>query len=426
MLIQLLGVILTIHLIILIHESGHYLYARKLGFEIISFNIGFGSQVASFTLNHTKFILRLLPLGGYVAIKDLSFNNRHLMKCIKVWLMGSLSNFLVAIAALSILLLNHFYELKPRIQSNEILPVYIQSINAKVVDSWNQAYAKLITHLFWNQKVTVELSNKTERSVSIKDVNFMSTDSILDQLNLKPWQPVDKPVIQSSEIESLKPRDLITEVDYIPVTQWREVIQIIKEHPNQTLDFKVARQHKQIIIPIKIGSTQSIFGSTDGTLPIKHILPKWPKAEIIKSRANIFNSSLLASQRFIDQLNFQVNVLAAILFGYAPISALSGPVGISGMILESLNTNFLVWLYTFAIINISIGIINLLPLPGLDGGQIIIALINRIIGYRITLRWIRLLERIILIFFFILLVKVTLNDIERTLLYHQKQDSIIQ
>ncbi|MAH61515.1 MAG: hypothetical protein CMF42_04430, partial [Legionellales bacterium] len=312
------------------------------------------------------------------------------------------------------------------IESNDILPVYIQSINAKVVDSWNQAYTKLITHLFWNQKVTVELSNKTERSVSIKDVNFMSPDSILDQLNLKPWQPVDRPVIQSSEIESLKPNDLITEVDYIPVTQWREVIQIIKQHPNQTLDFKVARQLKQIIIPIKIGSTQSIFGSTDGTLPIKHILPKWPKAEIIKSRANIFNSSLLASQRFIDQLNFQVNVLAAILFGYAPISALSGPVGISGMILESLNTNFLVWLYTFAIINISIGIINLLPLPGLDGGQIIIALINRIIGYRITLRWIRLLERIILIFFFILLVKVTLNDIERTLLYYQKQDTIIQ
>ena len=85
--------------------------------------------------------------------------------------------------------------------------------------------------------------------------------------------------------------------------------------------------------------------------------------------------------------------------------------------MQSLNSDFLVFLYTFCIINISIGIINLLPLPGLDGGQMIIAVINKLIGYKITLRWVRLLERITLIVFFILLVKITLLDIEKYLIY---------
>ena len=139
--------------------------------------------------------------------------------------------------------------------------------------------------------------------------------------------------------------------------------------------------------------------------------------EIINSKSNIFTLLNHSLRRFIAQFKFQATVFSSIFIGNVPFEAFTGPIGIGSIILQSLNSDFLVFLYTFCIINISIGIINLLPLPGLDGGQMIIAVINKLIGYKITLRWVRLLERITLIVFFILLVKITLLDIEKYLIY---------
>jgi regulator of sigma E protease len=418
MFLQFALVILSIQIIILIHECGHFFCARSLGFQVTNFNIGFGKKLFSINILNTLFAIRLIPLGGYVSIKNLSFQNEQLSECLKIWVMGPIFNFIAAIIVFMIILTNDFYELKPRIESPGLSSVYVRSIDGNNVYTWEKAYSKLISNLFWNKSVNVILSNQESIDVKLEDINFKSTKPILDQMNLKQWRPKVTPIIEYSNIPEIKKGDSILGVDNIVINQWSIFKHYIKKSPGKVVQIKVIRGNKLIITNVLIQKKfHTLTNIPYGYLPVEAKQISWPKNEIINSKSNVFTLLNHSLKRFIAQFKFQLTVFSSIFIGNVPFEAFTGPIGIGSIILQSINSSFLVFLYTFCIINISIGIINLLPLPGLDGGQMIIAVINKLIGYKITLRWVRLLERITLIVFFILLVKITLLDIEKYLLY---------
>ena len=96
----------------------------------------------------TLFAIRLIPLGGYVCVKNLSFKNEQLIDCLKIWVMGPIFNFIAAILVFMIILTNDFYELKPRIESRGLSSVYVKSVDGTGVYTWEKAYSTLIANLF--------------------------------------------------------------------------------------------------------------------------------------------------------------------------------------------------------------------------------------------------------------------------------------
>ncbi len=403
MFLNFLIVILTLQLVIIIHECGHALVARNNNFELISFNVGFGPNILSWKIGKLPVNIRLIPFGGFVAIKGLSTQNRDTLACIKVILSGPIFNFIAALIAFNLLFLIGYYEIKPRIETKQ--PVYINTVNNKIVSTWNEAYSKIMVGLFWNKKNTIVLTNK-KINYQIEDLSFMSPKPILEQLGITPWQPLMAPIILNSNIKSIQKNDRIISVNNQSISNWNEFLKLYSKSPNPVL-IKVKRNGSIYQHAIK----KPYFH-----MPFEPIPPKWPRTEVVFIKFNLIYSTLYAMKRFWDTLSYQGAILLAAFFGLVPLDAFAGPIGITSTLTQSLNGSFLVWIVMFCILNIAIGLVNLLPIPGLDGGQALLTILNRLINFKISLRWERLIQRVIFILFGILIIHVTLNDIEKLLI----------
>jgi regulator of sigma E protease len=442
--------IIAISILVAIHEYGHYIVARKLGVKILRFSIGFGKPLwmKRFGKDQTEFVIAAIPLGGYVKMLDKreteinadeehrEFTRQSVWTRIAIVAAGPIFNFLFAIVAYWLMFVVGVSGIKPVIgnidadglakQAGLVSGYEIVSINTNKTPIWDVAVKNIIPAIIDRTQAVLELKDKNGNTVT-RTLDFSTTtgeikvEQLFKQLGFKPWRPLIKPivglVVENSPAENagFKVGDSIIAVNNIATPDWLDVVKLVSSKPAEILQVKVVRDGQPLtlqVIPEKITRN----GETVGRLGVAHKAgASYPKDMRVTHGYNVFESIPRALSRTWDFSVLTLKMMGKIFTGEISIKNLSGPVSIAQYAGYSASAGLARFLDFLAIVSISLGILNLLPIPILDGGHLTYYMIEVVRKKPVSEETQEFASRIGIILLFSLMSVALYNDILRVL-----------
>jgi len=402
--------IFTLGLLVTVHEYGHFQVAKWCGVKVLKFSIGFGKPLwrKKFGTDQTEFILAAIPLGGYVKMLDeresdqttlaalpeqdlaRAFNRQSVQKRIAIVLAGPLANLLLAIALYFLLLMQGVLGMKPLLgKVNEHTPAAmaqmhmgetIQKVDGKAIASWQDARWQLLNASLKKTQVDIQTIDEQQAIQHHQlDLSQINRDDyhhdILDQLGLVAYQSKSPPLIGEvikngrAETSGLKANDLILSINHNPVTVWGDFVEEIRRQPNVKLEVIVLRARETItisVIPEAANEGGKIIGRIGAGVKLTQVdLDKI----FVTTHYSAWESLLKATEKTWDTSIFSLKMLGSMLTGQSSWKAMSGPVTIASYAGQSAHMGLKSFIGFLALISISIGVLNLLPVPVLDGGH---------------------------------------------------------
>lgn len=440
-LIYILSFLVLISIIVFIHELGHFAFARLFGVRVIDFSIGFGRSIKSWQTNsETIFNLRILPVGGFVQMKGEnisndeseqdSFASKKYYQKMLITLGGPLFNFVLALIIFFMINLFGVQKVTPLIgdvipnslaETNGLLAKdLILEIDGNDISSYSDAQSILSKRLGDTGIVNFKiLRNENTFFYNLEITDWLSEDepsNLVYSLGIvPPIEPVIGEVLPDSPAAEggLNSGDMILKINANPIYDWSEIKKFINEKGGEIISLTIDRngESKQLFVkPIfsEISSTWQIGISSAYILnPSSRKIIKFGIAQSLQ------NSFLQTFSVIENSLIF----FKKIIFGQISSKNLGGPVMIGQYAGESVIYGGLYsFIYLIAFISISLGIVNLFPLPVLDGGQALILTIERIIGKNLPDKLLDFFYKLGTLFLLFLFVFVFLNDIFRIIL----------
>ena len=411
--IYLLSAIVLLGVLIAIHEFGHFIVGRMCKIHIYRFSIGMGPVIYKRLDKHgTEFALSALPLGGYVAFhtekaaeqeldlmqpltpeqKVSTFESRPTWQRALVMLAGPIANFLLAIGILSLIFANSverqfipevsnisstFLVNNSSLQDGDVLI----AINEKRVTSLQDIRLELLSLSGTTGTIDFVFSrdlNRSEFKVSVPVENYLSDP---DQQNapenfmgfnlLMKLQPTVGAIEANSPANAngLKVNDRILEVDSQLIQSFEDLQILLKNYQGSAINLKVERGSQILFLNIPLGIRKNIDGLEEKYIGIMPGLKRSMFASFIKGTYETYNLSA-------KTLTFVGKMITRDL----GTQNLSGPIGIVKMAGDTANAGLLPFLYLMALLSISLGVLNLLPIPVLDGGQLVMLGVEAVRG----------------------------------------------
>lgn len=445
--ISVIGILFTLLFVVGTHEFAHFMTARLLGVKVLRFSIGFGKTLFLWrSKKNTEYVLALIPLGGYVKMVDESeesvkpedlpfaYNRQPFYKKFLIVLAGPLMNLFCALILYWIIFMTGFVTVKPLIGA--IIPQSIAakqglmpnqeiiSIDKTETRSWTGVIFRLLAHAGSKDSVEIEVQNiKNNRrtnhhlDLSTWNLNGLMPDP-LASLGIVPYQPKIPLYIgmiaanSPAQGSKLKLGDTILAINNKPIQNWEEILTTILAHPEEILAFKIKRENKILTIPVKVGFQRTLLLQKRGYLGIS---PKfeWPPALLHKEKYSPLPAIARAWQEIGEFTYFNLLLMGKMLMGKVSLQSLGGPITIFESAGQALNFGFLSFISFLAFLSVTIGLINLLPIPGLDGGHLLVQMVEAMIGRAISERVLMLFYRLGFIVLFLLIFQAILNDILR-------------
>lgn len=447
-LITLISFIIAISILVAIHEYGHYIVAKKLGVKILRFSIGFGKPLwkKCFGKDQTEFVIAALPLGGYVKMLDKretdvsddeahrEFTSQSVWTRIAIVAAGPAFNFIFAIFAYWLMFVVGVSGIKPVIgdiednglaqHSNLVSGYEIVSVNGNKTPIWDVAVKNIIPAVVDRTKATLELKDKNGNLVS-RTLDFSSTtgeikvEKLFKQLGFKPWRPLIQPVVglvvenSPAANAGFNVNDKILRVNNVATPDWVDVVDIVSSKPSEILQVVILRDgvEKTIqVIPEKIERN----GKTVGRLGLGHkVGARYPEDMRATHGYGFFESVPRALSRTWDFSILTLKMISRIFTGDISIKNLSGPVSIAQYAGYSASAGLARFLDFLAIVSISLGILNLLPIPILDGGHLMYYLVEIVRKKPVSEETQEYATRIGIILLFTLMSVALYNDLVR-------------
>ena len=420
-LLTLLAAIFVLGPLIALHEWGHYIVARLCGVKVLTYSIGFGPKLFGWTSKKSGIDYRIsaLPLGGYVKMLDeregevaadelhLAFNRQHPLKKIAVVAAGPIMNFVIAIALFWVLFMTPSEQLATKI--GEILPDTpaamaqlpvgdkIVAIDGHDVQTWEGINYRLAGRMGETDNVSVTLQSDAEANGAIKTYQapikeFMQGDAqgkdALSSFGMLPWQPQIEPIVGdltpdgAASRQGLQVGDRITAINDKEIKDWISATRIIRDNPETLLSFTVLRDGKQVQLSIMPQGKKDNLGNDYGQIGAmvaesEIVIPDAYKTMVVYGPGE----SLVKSFEKTEQLAVMtVSSMGKMLSGMIGLENLSGPITIAKVAKQSFDISWQMVLSTAALISLSLAVLNLLPIPVLDGGHIVYYLIELIRG----------------------------------------------
>tara|TARA_Y100001935_G_scaffold172076_1_gene142036 strand:- start:212 stop:1576 length:1365 start_codon:yes stop_codon:yes gene_type:complete len=419
---KILAFLIAIAILVGIHEFGHFWVARKLGIKVLKFSIGFGQPIFSWRgkKDRTEYVLAAIPLGGYVKMLDenegeveaselnRAFNRQPLLSRTAVVLAGPVFNLLFAVFAFFLISIIGETGLKPiigKINENSIAEQIglkekdlIISVKDKNTPTWNHSIVGLVGASFSDDDVNIDLLGDSglKRTIvfnSGKLARLSETRNPLKMLGIKPAQPEIPPIFGQpldgypAALSGIKKGDLIISADNIVFSHWSEWVDYVKARPSQNIRLILERDGKKISTNLKPNTVKEgdlIFGQIGVANDISK--QDWSAYRITYSE-DIFTSFVGGINKTAEYSFLTLKVIWRILSGDASIRNLSGPFTIADAAGKTASYGFIYFLKFLAIISISLGVLNLLPIPILDGGHLVYFAIEAIIRKPIPESW---------------------------------------
>ena len=414
--------IIALGVLITFHEFGHYWVARRFDVKILRFSIGFGRSIykKQFGKDNTEFVIAALPLGGYVKMLDeregkvneeelsRSFNYKPLWQRFTIVSAGPVFNFIFAIFAYCMIFIIGVNGLKPII--GEIEPESISenaglmagqeilSINDIKTLTWSTVIEKLVNHTVNRDIINLIVadSNGLQQTIEIDlskiSIDEMAEGKLLEALGLSVIELRLDAIIGevlpggAAEKSGLLQYDEIISVNGVTTKSWGTWVEVIRSSPNTTLSVEVLRGDTVInieIIPDSFKSNDEIVGRIGAAVFKPDNL--FDSYFIVESYS-LPDAFIKATKKTWEMSVLTLRVLGRMLIGEASVKNLSGPISIAQYAGQSAGIGLLAFLSFMAIVSVSLGVLNLLPVPLLDGGHLMYYLIESVIGKPVSRR----------------------------------------
>ena len=419
-LLTLLAAIFVLGPLIALHEWGHYIVARLCGVKVLTYSIGFGPKLFGWTSKKSGIDYRIsaLPLGGYVKMLDeregevaadeqhLAFNRQHPLKKIAIVAAGPIMNFVIAIVLFWVLFMTPSEQLVTKI--GQVLPDTpaamaqlpvgdkIVAIDGHEVQTWEGINYRLAGRMGETTNISVTLQSEVENGATktyqapIKE--FMQGAAqgkdALSSFGMIPWQPNIAPIVGdltpdgAASLQGLKVGDRITAINEEVINDWISATRIIRDNPETLLNFSVLRDDKQVELQIMPQGKKDNLGNDYGQIGAmvaqsEIVIPDAYKTTVVYGPGE----SLVKSFEKTEQLAVMtISSMGKMLSGMIGLDNLSGPITIAKVAKQSFDISWQMVLSTAALISLSLAVLNLLPIPVLDGGHIVYYLIELIRG----------------------------------------------
>ena len=445
--------IVLIGIIIGIHELGHFLVARKFGVHVIRFKIGFGKTLLSkFDKKGTEFSIGLLPLGGYVQMlgessfleenvskkdnyrKKISYSDVSLGARAFITSAGPLANFLLAIAAYFLIFLIGTKDLVPivgQVNENSLameagLDVgdTIISIDNKLISSYRDLNTVLASRVGETGSIEVKFQKVQSNIISFSSVDitdWLSSEleqSVVTSFGINPFMPAiisfvqkDSPAQKSGMLKG----DQVLEVENSLIESWHDLVIAISNLPDSDAFIKVQRDSEILLLPISVGSTINEMGFKIGRIGIARIssLEEMPQEMIVVTKAGPVKALFLAINETYRFTILILDSIGKLISGSISSDNIGGPIQISLLAGSAAKAGFISFINMVAILSINLGLLNLLPIPILDGGQLVLISIEKLKGSPVSEVFIEYSYRIGLFLVVGLMLYAVFNDIAR-------------
>lgn len=416
-LMMFLSALLVLTPLVALHEWGHYIVARLCGVKVLTYSIGFGTRLFGWTSKKTGIDYRFcaIPLGGYVRMLDeregevseherhLAFNNQHPLKKIAIVAAGPIMNFVIAIILFFILFLQPSEQLTTKIgrivpdspvaKSSLQVGDKIVAVDGKNTATWQDINYRLVDRMGETGVVTLTTEqDDATKQTDIDITEFMQGEQKgldpLTSLGVLPWRP-DLPAVigkltddGAGALMGLKVGDTITAISGAPVNDWYEATQIIQKSPEIPLIFSVLRDGTAQdirVIPRAVKVDGRVIGQIGaGVQSIGEInVPDDYRMNVTYSPSQAIG---LAFNKTYELSKMTLVSMGKMVSGLIGLDNLSGPITIAEVSKDSVEMGLLQVLSTMALISISLAVLNLLPIPVLDGGHLLFYTYELIFG----------------------------------------------
>jgi regulator of sigma E protease len=415
---SLLGFLLAVAILVTIHELGHYLAARWCGVKVIRFSVGFGPVLLKWVgkrsiLAGTEFAISAVPLGGYVRMLDTrdpepslgrdvdsgaAFNRQPLWKRSVIVAAGPIANFVLAAFLYAFALAAPDRDLTALVATPEInTPAAVAGIrggerilriNNRAVAHWGDVRWEMLISLF-DAEIRVDVDDRgTERNYVLtrNDSPAVAPDSV--GARLSGWGLVfDQPAVIGSakvggaaQLAGIKGGDQIVAVDGVPVRQWTQLTKAVQAAPGGQIKLGVSRQGsiQEIVVNPR---AELIGGRKVGRIDVAAESPlNLGEGWLTDRQRSVIEAIVAAAQRTYDATILTVRLLWGMLSGDISLRQISGPLTMAEGAGATLSQGTVAFTLFLAIVSISIGVLNLLPVPMLDGGQLLYHLFEALKG----------------------------------------------
>jgi regulator of sigma E protease len=440
--------LIALGVLIVVHELGHYLVARWCGVKVLRFSVGFGRSLITRRLgpDRTEWVIAAVPLGGYVKMVDeregevapedrpRAFNRQSVGRRFAIVIAGPLANFLLAIAVYWGLFMGGIQEARPIIAAPESATLAsraglargdtIRAVNGEPVASWQDVRWRVLQLALDRKEARLEVQSASGaldwRTLDLTQVRSDEVEGdLLMRLGLRLYRPDVPPTIGQvvaggvAERAGLAARDRVLAVDGQAIATWEALVTKVRGSAGRTLALEVDRAGERLriqVTPEPVAQGAETIGRI-GAGP--YLEPGAMSAYLVEVRYGPGESLTRALAKTWEMSVFSLRMLGKMIVGEISWRNLSGPVTIADYAGQSAQLGLVPYLAFLALISISLGVLNLLPIPLLDGGHLMYYSIEVLKGSPVSERVMELGQRAGLVVLLFLMAFAFYNDINR-------------
>lgn len=447
---MLLAFIVALGVLITFHEFGHFWVARRCDVKVLCFSVGFGRPLwrRRFGADNTEFVIGAVPLGGYVRMLDereapvpadqrhRAFDSKPLGQRCAIVAAGPIFNFIFAIMAYWLIFVIGITGLKPALGSVQAgKPAVaaglqagdeIVAIDGQATPTWNTALERMVAGVIERDVVEVGVRDTqgSRRSLELDlgaiSIDAMAEGNLLDLLGVEPKRPVLPARVGQVSREGaawqagLRAHDEILAVDGVPIRDWRHWVELIRAAPDVALAVDVARDGSVVMLVVTPQAKLTEQGESIGFIGVSLAADVNVDQSLYATEAYPLHIALLKGVgKTLDMSVMTLQILGRMISGQASLKNLSGPVSIARYAGQTAQLGIVAFLSFLALVSISLGILNLLPIPLLDGGHLFYYLVEFLKGSPVSVPVQLTGQRIGIALLFSLMALAIYNDILR-------------
>ncbi|KTC26248.1 zinc metallopeptidase RseP [Pseudomonas sp. ABAC21] len=411
---MIVGTLVALGVLVTFHEFGHFWVARRCGVKGLRFSVGFGMPLVRWhDRQGTEFVIAAIPLGGYVKMLDeregevpvdqldQSFNRKTVGQRIAIVAAGPIANFLLAMVFFWVLAMLGSQQVRPVIGAVEadsiaakaglIAGQEIVSIDGEPTTGWGAVNLQLVRRLGESGTVNVvvreqDSSAETPRALALDHwLKGADEPDPIKSLGIRPWRPSLPPVLAEldpkgpAQAAGLKTGDRLLALDGQPLNDWQQVVDLVRVRPDSKIVLKVERDAAQIDVPVTL-SARGEAKAAGGYLGAGVKSPEWPPSMVREVSFGPLDAIGEGAKRTWTMSVLTLESLKKMLFGELSVKNLSGPITIAKVAGASAQSGVVDFLNFLAYLSISLGVLNLLPIPVLDGGHLLFYLVEWVRG----------------------------------------------
>ncbi|MDF4978997.1 sigma E protease regulator RseP [Vibrio parahaemolyticus] len=411
---NLVSFIVALGILVAVHEFGHFWVARRCGVKVERFSIGFGKSIwRKVGQDGTEYTISMIPLGGYVKMVDsrvddvpesekhLAFDQKPLWKRTSIVAAGPIFNFLFAIFAYWLVFLIGVPAVKPvigEVTPNSIVAeagiesgMELKAVSGIKTPDWESVNMGLISHI-GDDAMTLTLTSDSEvgaevtKTLDLRDWKFdPETESAMYSLGFAPYTPeIYRVIKQVSEDGAaakagVLPEDEIIAIGGEPINDWKQVVDAVRSNPNTPIELTVLRRGIEQSLTLTPDSRELANKQVVGFAGIAPEVAEWPESYRFELQFGVFESIGKAVDKTGQVIGLTVSMLKKLIVGDVGLNNLSGPISIAKGAGATADYGLVYFLGFLALISVNLGIINLVPLPMLDGGHLLFFAIEAVI-----------------------------------------------